>query len=341
MEGNIFQVIWFVIWGLLWAMYFVLDGFDLGVGMLLPFTAKDEKEKKLAYTAIGPFWDANEVWLITAGGATFAAFPRTYAVMFSALYLPLMLILIALIIRGVALEFRNKIESETWKKVWDWLFFIGSFVPPFLLGVAFGNIFKGIPIDAEGIFRGSILSLFNIYGILTGILFILFFLVHGAIWLAIRLPDKNLKEKYASIASRLWWGELIVAVIFLIATYFFTDLWNNYFKYPWLWIVPILTVVSLLLIPYFLKQGSYWKAWFASAGTIFFATFFGIGGLYPRMFPSSIDPSYSLTIYNSSSSLLTLKIMTLVVVIFVPIVLAYTFWVYKTFGTELAPTEEY
>lgn len=341
MELNVFQVIWFIIWGLLWAMYFVLDGFDLGVGMLLPFVAKDERERKLAYTAIGPFWDANEVWLITAGGATFAAFPKTYAVMFSALYLPLMLILIALILRGVALEFRNKVESPTWKKIWDWVFFIGSFVPPFLLGVAFGNIFKGIPIDENGIFQGSILSLFNIYGILTGILFVVFFLVHGAIWLSIRLPNKELKEKYASIAQKIWWVELVVAVVFLIATYVFTDLWNNYFKYPWLWIIPIMTVVSLVLIPVFLKKGEYWKAWFASAGTIFFATYFGMGGLFPRMFPSSIDPSYSLTIYNASSSLLTLKIMTIVVAIFVPIVLAYTFWVYKTFGQELSIGEEY
>ena len=341
MEGNIFQVIWFIIWGLLWAMYFVLDGFDLGVGMLLPFVAKDERERKLAYTAIGPFWDANEVWLITAGGATFAAFPKTYAVMFSALYLPLMLILIALILRGVALEFRNKVESPFWRNVWDWVFFVGSFIPAFLLGVAFGNIFKGIPIDQNGIFQGSILSLFNVYGLLTGLLFVSFFLVHGAVWLSIRLPDKELKKKYANLAMKLWWVELVIAVIFLVATYFYTDLWNNYFKYVWLWIIPLLTVVSLLLIPVYLKKEEYWKAWFASAGTIFFATYFGIGGLYPRMFPSSIDPSYSLTIYNASSSILTLEIMTIVVIIFVPIVLAYTFWVYKTFGQELSTGEEY
>ena len=177
------NTIWFLLWGILWTVYFILDGFDLGLGTLMPFIAKNEEEKRYIYNAMGPFWDGNEVWLITAGGVTFAAFPRTYAVMFSGLYTALMLLLVALIIRGVSFEFRNKVESKFWKVIWDSCLFIGSFVPALLLGVAFANIFKGIPIDENGVFQGNILTLLNPYGLLGGILFVLLFLEHGALWL--------------------------------------------------------------------------------------------------------------------------------------------------------------
>jgi len=184
------ETIWFAIWGIAWAVYFMLDGFDLGIGMLLPFLGKSESDKRVLINSMGPFWDGNEVWLITAGGVTFAAFPRTYAVMFSGLYTPLMLLLFALILRGVAFEFRGKILSETWVKVWDTCLVVGSFVPALLLGVAFANIFAGIPIDREGIFQGNLLTLLNPYGLAGGVLFVLLFVVHGALWLATKLRDK-------------------------------------------------------------------------------------------------------------------------------------------------------
>src|SRR5512133_3487177 len=180
------ETIWFVIWGVAWAVYFMLDGFDLGLGTLFPFLAKNETDKRVIVNAMGPFWDGNEVWLITAGGVTFAAFPRTYATMFSALYTPLMLLLFALILRGVSFEFRGKIHSATWAKVWDTCLVVGSFVPALLLGVAFANIFAGIPIDREGIFQGNLFTLLNPYGLAGGVLFVLLFSVHGALWLATR-----------------------------------------------------------------------------------------------------------------------------------------------------------
>jgi len=160
------QAIWYFLWVLLWAVYFATDGFDLGIGVLLPFLGKNDEEKRIMYNAIGPLWDGNEVWLITAGGVTFAAFPLMYAVMFSSLYSALMLILFALIIRGVSFEFRGKINSPGWKKLWDFCLFIGSLVPSFLFGVAFANIFQGIPIDDKGVYHGTLFTLLNPYAIL-------------------------------------------------------------------------------------------------------------------------------------------------------------------------------
>ena len=328
------NIIWFILWGLLWAIYFMLDGFDLGAGTLMPFIAKNEDEKRVIYNAMGPLWDGNEVWLITAGGVTFAAFPITYAVMFNGLYSALLLLLFALIVRGVSFEFRGKVQSESWKKVWDFCMFIGSFLPALLLGVAFANIFKGLPIDKDGIFHGGLFTLLNIYGLIGGVLFVLMFLVHGAIWIAIK-SEGELHERAGNTANKIWVLELIFAVIFLIASAFATNLWKNYTKHILLWIIPLLAVLGLILIKVYLVKKSYWKAWFSSALFIVMATFFGVAGLYPNMIPSSLDPSASLTIYNSSSSPLTLKVMLVVAIIFVPIVIGYQLWVYNLFKGKI------
>jgi cytochrome d ubiquinol oxidase subunit II len=331
------QSIWFFLWGLLWAVYFVTDGFDLGAGSLLPFLAKSEEEKRMMVNSMGPLWDGNEVWLLTAGGVTFAAFPIVYAVMFSSLYSALMLILFALIFRGVAFEFRSKVEDTRWRNVWDVCIFTGSFIPALLFGVAFANIFMGIPVDQYGVYRGTLLTLLNPYGLLGGLLFLLFFLVHGALWLAIK-TDGELHEKAVGTARLLWPVLLIEAVIFLAATKYFTRLYDNYTAHPVLFIVVLITVLALVGVMVFLNKKSYWKAWFSSAVSIAGATFFGLIGLYPNMFPSSIDPAYSLTIYNSSSSRLTLTIMLVVALLFVPVVLGYQAWAYNLFKEKI--TEE-
>ncbi len=338
MEHNVFQIIWFVLWGVLWAVYFVLDGFDLGAGILLPCVAKNETERRAIYQAVGPFWDGNEVWLITAGGATFAAFPKTYAVMFSGLYTALYLLLFALIIRGVAIEFRGKVESPGWRRFWDFLFWIGSLIPALILGVAFANIFKGLPIDEKGLFRGSFLSLLNPYALLGGVLFILAFSVHGATWLAYRI-NGELRERLARDAKILWIFEAVVVVAFLLFSLKLTPLWNNYLKAPILFVFPLLAVVGLLLIPYFLNRERWLAAFLSSGALILGFTAWGVAGLFPNLFPSSLNPEWSLTIFNSSSSPLTLKIMTVVAVIFVPIVLAYTFWTYRTFSYRITKEE--
>ncbi|MEI6155055.1 MAG: cytochrome d ubiquinol oxidase subunit II, partial [Deltaproteobacteria bacterium] len=221
------ETIWFLLWGLLWAIYFMLDGFDLGLGTLMPFLGKNEKERQLIHSSVAPFWDGNEVWLITAGGVTFAAFPGAYAVLFSAFYTPLMIILFALIIRAVSIEFRNKREDRPWRSLWDIATAMGSFLPALLFGVAFANIFKGIPIDADGVFHGTILTLLNPYGIAGGLFFLFLFLVHGTLWLAIK-SEGELQKRAIETAKRLWVILVIFAVIFLISTAFFTTLYSNY-----------------------------------------------------------------------------------------------------------------
>jgi cytochrome d ubiquinol oxidase subunit II len=331
--------IWFLLWGLLWAVYFMLDGFDLGLGVLSPFLAKSETDKRIIYNVAGPFWDGNEVWLIAAGGVTFAAFPTTYAVMFSSLYSALMLVLFGLIFRGVAFEFRGKVDSPGWRKLWDAALFVGSFLPAFLLGVAFANIFAGIPIDENGVYQGTLFTLLNPYGLLGGLLFLMLFLVHGALWLALK-TEGELQERAGAAAKALWWILAGVAVAFLVATWYATRLYMNYIKNPLLFsipivLIPVVTVGALFATRYFAGKANWGKAWVSSAVTIVAATFFGVAGLYPNLLPSSINPTYSLTIYNSSSSPLTLKIMLTVALIFVPIVIAYQAWTYRLFHPKV------
>jgi len=332
------ETVWFILWGVLWAVYFVLDGFDLGLGSLIPFLGKTDDDRRTLYSAMAPFWDGNEVWLITAGGVTFAAFPGTYAVMFSALYTPLMILLFALILRAVAFEFREQLASPFWKRLWDCCLFLGSLIPALLLGVAFANLFKGIPIDSEGVYKGTLFTLLNPYGLLGGILFVLLFAHHGSLWLCTR-TEGAIKETGSLWAKRLWALVVVAAILFLSASAWSTDLYANYTKFPLLFILPALAVVGLLGSRLEAARGNWWRAWGASAITIFAATLFGVAGMYPRMIPSSLDPSFSLTIYNASSSALTLGIMLGVALVFVPIVILYQAWVYRVFSTRVRPTE--
>jgi len=211
-------------------------------------------------------------------------------------------------------------------------------VPALLFGVAFANIFQGIPIDDKGVYQGTLVTLLNPYGLLGGVLFLLFFLVHGALWLAVKTGGA-LHARAAEMAGKIWPVLLVVAVIFLAATKFFTPIYNNYLAHPALFIFIVITVLALLGIRMFIAQKSYWKAWFSSAVAIIGATFFGFIGLFPNMFPSSLNPAYGLTAYNSSSSPLTLKIMFTLAVIFVPIVLAYQIWAYKLFSGKITKKE--
>lgn len=324
------ETIWFLLWGVLWAGYFVLDGFDLGMGTLMPFLAKNEFDKRSIYNAGGPFWDGNEVWLISAGGVTFAAFPQAYATMFSGLYSALMLLLFALILRGVSFEFRSKVESITWKSLWDACQVVGSFLPALLLGVAFANIFKGLPINEAHINTGGLLDLLNPYGLLGGVLFVVMFAMHGALWLNIRATGE-LKERAARTACGLWPVVLVLVLAFLAFTYGATQLFGNYFKNPHLFLILAGAVAGLLYCRFMLGAGKALNAWAGSAVFIACTTLFGVVGLYPAIIPSSLNPAWSLTIMNASSSQLTLKIMLGVALVFVPVVIAYQFWVYKTF----------
>ncbi|MDA8087777.1 MAG: cytochrome d ubiquinol oxidase subunit II [Nitrospiraceae bacterium] len=325
----LFQVIWFILWGVLWAVFFMLDGFDFGAGMLLGRLAKNEAEKRAVLNAIGPFWDGNEVWLLTAGGATFAAFPATYALMFSYLYTALLLLLFSLILRGVSIEFRGKAEGAGWRRGWDFGLFLGSLLPALLTGVAFGNIFMGLPMDAEG-YHGSLLTLLNPYGLLTGVLFVLLFLVHGALWIAVKTGGE-VERRAARAANAIWYALLAAAAAFLVSTGFATRLYANYMKAPVLLVLPAAAVLALLATKFYSAGGKYLRAFAASCVTIVMVTFTGVAGLFPNLIPSSIAPASSLTIFNSSSSVYTLKIMTVVAVVFVPIVILYQAWAYRVF----------
>ena len=330
----ILQSIWFYLWGLLWAVFFITDGFDFGVGTLYPFLGKTDQDKRVMLNSVGPLWDGNEVWLLTAGGVTFAAFPLVYATMFSSLYTALMLILFALILRGVSFEFRGKVDSPAWRRLWDTCFFIGSAAPAILFGVAFANIFAGLPLDENHLFQGNLLTLLNPYGLLGGVLFLCLFLVHGALWLAIR-ADGDLQQRAVKSANLVWPVLLLVAVVFLLVSTKTTNLYQNYLANPLLFVVILATVAGLLGVKLFLGKQAYFKAWLSSAVTIGGATFYGVIGLFPNLLPSSINAEYSLSAFNASSSPLTLKIMLMVVLLFIPVVLAYQIWTYMMFSGKV------
>jgi len=329
-----FETIWFFLWGLLWAVYFALDGFDLGMGSLLPFITRDESEKRMIFNAAGPYWDGNEVWLITAGGVTFAAFPLVYAVMFSALYAPLLIILFALIFRAVSFEFRSQRDCPRWRAAWDKAQFLGSAIPAVLFGVAFANLFKGIPIDQAGVYHGHLLLLLNPYGLAGGVFFLLMFCLHGSLWLALKTAGP-LHERALRMAWTLWLPLAAVAVLFLLLSAWYTNLYANYLAHPVLWLVPVATVAALFGIRIALDKHAPLAAWASSALFIICVTFFGVIGMFPGMLISSLDPAFTLTAFNAASSPLTLKIMLGVVSVGVPIVIVYQVWVYRLFAHKV------
>lgn len=337
-EATWLPVIWFVIWGLLWAVYFMLDGFDLGMGTLLPFLAKNNTEKRIMLNAAGPFWDGNEVWLITAGGVTFAAFPKAYAVMFSALYAPLLMLLFALIFRAVSFEFRNKIDHPAWASLWDGVHFLANFIPALLLGVAFANLFMGIPIDDKGVYHGNLLMLLNPYGLAGGVFFVCMFAMHGALWLAIK-SEGALQTRALGTSMLLWPVVGALLLVFLGMTAVYTNLFANYLASPLLGVFPLLALIGLVGIRFMLKAGKLVLAWASSGLFLLGVTFFGVMGMFPGMVISSLNPAWSVTAFNGASSPLTLKIMLIVALTCVPVVIGYQAWVYVVFSHKVTEEE--
>lgn len=332
------NTLWFILIAVLYIGFFLLEGFDFGVGILLPFLSKDKDSKavdakrRVIINTIGPHWDGNEVWLLTAGGATFAAFPVWYATLFSGFYLALFLLLLALILRGVAFEFRSKDENPRWRSLWDWSIFLGSLVPALLLGVAFGNLVHGVPIDAEMNYVGGFFNLLNPYALLAGIASLTTFTFYGAIFLSLKTTGE-LQEKAQALANRLWIPVVVVLVAFLIATYFATDMLARLGVNPG--VIPLAGMIAILVAGYFIRTKRHGWAFAMTAVTIAFAlvTMFSI--LFPRVMVSSLNEAFSLTIYNASSSPYTLKVMTIVAVIFVPVVLVYQGWTYWVFRKRI------
>ncbi len=326
------NVLWFVLIAVLYTGFFVLEGFDFGVGILLPFLGRDDKTRRMIINTIGPHWDANEVWLLTAGGATFAAFPHWYATLFSGFYMPLFLLLLALIVRGVAFEFRSKDENKRWRSVWDAAIFVGSLLPALLLGVAFANLVRGVPIDAEMTYVGGFWNLLNPYALVIGLLAVVGFTVHGAIFLSMK-TDGDLQKRSRRAARRLWPLALLLLIVSFIGTYLATDAQAQLGVNPGL--IPLGAGLALLATGYFIfKEMDGW-AFGSSVLAIVFTvvTLFII--LFPRVMVSSIDPAYSLTIYTAASSPYTLRVMSVVALIFVPVMLLYQGWSYWIFRERI------
>ncbi|WP_126630313.1 cytochrome d ubiquinol oxidase subunit II [Dictyobacter alpinus] len=329
MDLNIF---WFLLITILFIGFFFLEGFDYGVGMLLPFLGKNDVERRLITQSIGPFWDGNEVWLLTAGGALFAAFPNWYATLFSGFYLALMLMLVALILRAVAFEFRNKDERAVWRTFWDWMIFIGSLLPGFLWGVAISNIIEGVPIDSHMNYVGGFWNLLNPYALLGGLTFVSLFLLHGAIFLNLR-TEGEMRERALKAAKRLWAPAVICVFLFVGLGYFTTDVFGRLGVDPG--IAPLGAGVALLLVLWLLQRGHSGWAFCMTGLTIALSTLTIFQGLFPRVMISSLNPAWNLTIYNASSSPYTLTIMSWIAITFVPIVLAYQIWNYWVFRQRL------
>lgn len=326
MELN---TLWFILIGFLFTGYFFLEGFDFGVGMLLPFLGRNDEEKRIIINSIGPVWDGNEVWLIVAGGAMFAAFPEWYATLFSSFYLALVLMLVGLIFRGVAFEFRSKEEDKRWRMFWDWALAIGSAIPSLLWGVAFANIVRGIAINADGIYQGTFFDHLNIFAIAGGVFTLSLFLLHGALYLTMKV-DESIASRARKVSNLIWpivviagltflllgastiggsGGGTIVAIIFCIAMLIASSILVALGRHSWAFITLGLTMLAFMVAVF--------------------------THLYPNVMISSLDPAWNMSIESSSATDYTLRIMSYVALVLVPIVIGYQAWSYWLFRKRI------
>jgi len=331
------NLLWFVLVAVLYAGFFLLEGFDFGVGMLMPFLGKNDLERRAILSTIGPHWDANEVWLITAGGATFAAFPRWYAALFSGFYPVLLLLLLALIARGAAIEFRSRLPGPRWRGAWDGAIAIGSLVAAGTLGAVFGDLLRGTPIDAAGMYRGDWLSPFNLYSLICAAAAVSLFLLHGANFLGLKL-EGELGQRARAAASRLWFAAMMLVIGFLAFTFLQTDVAGRLGVRSLL--LPLGMILGILMIGYCLRRKrDGWAFLFGGATVVFYAAAFFLA-LFPRVMVSSLQTDFSLTIYSAASSDYTLRVMTIVALLFVPVVVLYQAWSYWVFRKRIGTDRE-
>jgi cytochrome d ubiquinol oxidase subunit II len=330
MESHLLNTVWFYLLGLLLTGYAILDGFDLGVGILHP-GARTDRERRIFINSIGPLWDGNEVWLVTFGGALFAAFPHAYATAFSAFYLPFVLLLFALIFRAVSIEFRSKQESPAWRSFFDYAFCVASGLATLLFGVAVGNSMIGIPVERDMEYVGGFFNLLRPFPILVGAFAVSMFAMHGSFYLYLK-TDGPLQKRIHGWMWRTFFvflGLFIATTIYAIvavpsATYNFTH-------YPWAWVVVILNVLAIANMPRTIHHGRPLQTFFTSCCSIAAFVFLFMVALYPNLIVSSLDPDWSLTVQNAASSQKTLRIMTVIALLGMPFVLAYTAIVYRIF----------
>jgi len=320
--------IWFLVVGFLFIGYFVLDGFDFGVGISLPFLGKDDTDRRVLINTIGPVWDLNETWVLVAGASLFASFPEWYASLFSGFYLALLLILAALIARGVAFEYRSKGESTRWKATFDWMIFFGSALPALLWGVAFSNIVEGVPLNAKHVYTGDLFTLLNAYALMGGLTTLGVFWLHGLIFITLK-TDGDIKDRARQLAKRVGYGTTVVAATFLLIT-----------------LVQHFSVIGLVLtgLAALALIGAQVANWFKREGIAFTLMVLTIvaavgslfAALYPNVLPSTTNEAFSLTIDNASSSQYTLTVMSWVAGCMIPFVLAYQAWTYWVFRKRIS-----
>jgi len=331
------QTLWFGLITILFTGYFILEGFDFGVGILLPFLGKDNESRRQLINTIGPHWDGNEVWLITAGGAMFAAFPLWYATLFSGFYLALFLILVALIIRGVAFEFRGKMTNPRWRSAWDGCIFFGSLIPALLWGVALTNLLQGVPIDGNLNYVGTFGDLLNPLSLLGGVVSLLGFTYHGALFLSLK-TTAPMSASARMAAYRLWIAVFISLTLYAVVLNFLTSIPSAAGLNP-----IVFSVLALLAVTgsgWLLRSGKNGWSFITGALGIVFSSLTIFMALFPRVMVSSLAAANSLTIYNAASGAETLKIMTIVAAIFVPIVLVYQGWTYWVFRKRISTKPE-
>jgi cytochrome d ubiquinol oxidase subunit II len=332
--------LWFVLYIGIIGGYVILDGFDLGVGILGPVVARDDREKRVLLNSIGPVWDGNEVWLVLGGGALFAAFPLVYASLFSGFYLAMVLVLLVLILRTVAIEFRSKRESARWRTVWDWFFSISSLGITVLLGVALGNVVQGVPIDQDGNMDVDLVAMLNPYAIALGVTAVVMFCLHGGIFLTLK-TEGELLARITHLVPRLMIAFVALMTILIVWTLLLdNEISARYLERIWIGVFPLLALVAALVAWRQIIQQRYLTAFFASATMIGLLMATVAAGMYPVMLPSSIDTAYDLTVANASSAENTLQVMTVIALLGMPFVLLYTAGVYYFFRGRVVLDDE-
>ena len=330
-----YNILWFVLIVVLFTGFFFLEGFDYGVGTLLTLLSNREEDRSQVIRSIGPVWDGNEVWMITAGGATFAAFPHVYATMFSTFYLALFLMLVALILRGVAFEFRHQRSDDAWQRRWSYAIAFGSIVPAFLWGVAVTNLIAGLPIGSNMVYQGNFFDLLTPYTVVGGLTFVAVFAFHGAAFLRLRLTSTYLLDRARVLGLKFGVAAALLYVLCMVLTYTETDLYAS----PLAAGALVFSAAAFVAGLGAMYKGAQLPAFVLGALAIVGTTVGFFAGLFPRLMVSSLNPGWSLTIYNASSTQYTLSIMTIAAVILVPVVLGYQIWTYYIFRKRISPND--
>ena len=337
MDHEFLRVAWFVLIAALWIGFFFLEGFDFGVGMLLPFLGKNDLERRALLNTIGPVWDANEMWLIVAITAMFGVFPAWYGTMFSGFYLAMVTIIVALMIRGISFEYRSKDARPAWRGRFDWMLAVGSFLSSFLFGIVFTNLLGGVPIDQNLNYAGTPFGWITTYGLIGGLTMVSVFLLHGANFLTLKL-DGELRERARAAARVLYIFAAAMVVILAISTYIFTDIGIRIGVNPG--ILPIASVAALLVTIYFINRKMEGWAFVMSGLNIVLTQVAFFSLMFPRVMVSSLNPAWSLTIDNTAASPRALEVMSIVALIFIPIVVAYQSWSYYIFRKRIKAEKE-